>query len=740
MNTNFVPATPGNADGAARVDLGQTLPAPDSLSGPEGPTYTGGQEAVLRRYWRIFIKRRWVIAGVILAVLLAGMAMAVLSQRLYSASARIEIAREAAQVIDLGMERPAAGRDQEFYQTQYALLKSRALAAAVVRDLRLADNEAFLTGFGQGDASQLPQQREARERIATGLVMRGTEVVPVRLSSVVDVRYTSPDPNLAAQVANAIADNFIQFNLTRRYEANSYARNFLQNQLGQVRQRLEDSERRAVGYAAQNQIINVAPTRTGPEGQTQQAEQSLVTNSLTSANNALSEARAARIVAESRARQAGGGPDPAEALQNSAVNALRQERAALRAQHERQLSDFGPDYPAVRAAAAQLAELDRQVAAETSRIRGSVSGDASRRYQEALRTERELAQQVEQLKAGAIDLRRRSIQYNIFQRDVDTNRALYDALLQRYKEIGIAGGVGTNNVSIVDRALVPGSPFSPNIRLTILLSLLIGIVLGAIVALLLEQLDESAILPEDFQNKLGVPLLGSVPAARNADPIELLSDPKSVVSEAYLSILTGLQFSTSHGTPRSLLTASTQPGEGKLTTALAIAQSIAKVGKTVVLIDGDMRNPSIHKVLKTENKSGLSNLLVGDGTLDDHLVRTETPNLWAIRSGPIPPNPAELLAGLTLEEVLRNALARFDHVVIDGPPVLGLADSPLLASAVEATIFVIEARRTRTGQARQAIRRLKAVRTPIVGAVLTKLDITQAGYGYGYGYDYQYGH
>ncbi len=738
MNTSFVPATPGNADAVGSVDLGQALPLPDSLNGAGGPNYVG-QEAVLRRYWRIFIKRRWVIAGVILAVLLVGMAMAVLSQRLYSASARLQIAREAAQVIDLGNERPRPGVDQEFYQTQYALLKSRALAEAVVRDLRLADNEAFLTGFGQGDPAELPQQREIRERMAAGIVMRNTDVVPVRLSSVVDVRYTSPNPQLAAQVANAIADNFIQFNLSRRYEANSYARNFLQNQLGQVRQRLEDSERRAVGYAAQNQIINVAPTRTGPEGQSQ-AEQSLVTNSLTAANNALNDARAARIAAESRVRQATGGADPAEALQNSTVNALRQERAALRAQYERQLSDFGPEYPAVRAAAAQLAELDRQVAAETGRIRGSVSGDLSRRYQEALRTERELAQQVEQLKAGAIDLRRRSIQYNIFQRDVDTNRALYDALLQRYKEIGIAGGVGTNNVSIVDRALVPGSPFSPDIRLNILLSLLIGIVLGAGAALLLEQLDESAILPEDFQNKLGVPLLGSVPAIRNADPIELLSDPKSIVSEAYLSILTGLQFSTSHGTPRSLLTASTQPGEGKSTTALAIAQSIAKVGKQVVLIDGDMRNPSIHKVLHTDNKSGLSNLLVGDGTLDQHLLRTETPNLWAISSGPIPPNPAELLAGSTLEEVLHDALARFDHVVIDGPPVLGLADSPLLASAVEATIFVIEARRTRTGQARQAIRRLKAVRTPIVGAVLTKLDIQQAGYGYGYGYDYQYGH
>lgn len=733
MDPTFVPAAAGDPDALGSARAGQATGLPEF----GGPIYVPGQEAVLRRYWRILVKRRWVIAGVILASVLAGIALAVLSQRMYSATARLEIAREAAQVIDLGSQRQRPGVDQEFYQTQYALLKSRALAEAVVRDLRLADNETFVRGFGDGDAEQT-QQRAAREGIATGIVMAHTQVVPVRLSSVVDVRYVSSDPQLAAQIANSIADNFIQLNLSRRYEANSYARDFLQNQLGQVRRRLEDSERRAVGYAAQNEIINVAPTRTGPEGMTQ-SEQSLVTNSLTIANAAFNDARTARIAAENRQRQAGGGAVPTEALQNSALNNMRQERATLRAQHERQLTDFGPDYPPVRAAAAQLAELDRQIATETVRIRGSVTGDLSRRYREALATEQQLAAQVDQLKGAALDLRRRSIQYNIFQRDVDTNRALYDALLQRYKEIGIAGGIGTNNVSIVDRALVPSQPYSPDLRLNILLSLLIGVVLGAIAALLLEQLDESAILPEDFQNKLGIPLLGSVPDARDLNPVEMLSNPKSIVSEAYLSILTGLQFSTSHGTPRSLLTTSTQPGEGKSTTALAIAQSLAKVGKRVVIIDGDMRNPSIHKVIGVENKSGLSNLLVGDGTMEQHLLVTETPNLWAIASGPIPPNPAELLAGPTLEVVLSDALARFDHVIVDGPPVLGLADAPLLASAVEATIFVLEARNTRTGQARQALRRLKSVRTQIVGAVLTKLDIQQAGYGYGYGYDYQYG-
>lgn len=733
----YTPANPGGSDALARTDRGDRFLLGDEAPLPY-PNETDAAESPLRQYWRILVKRRWVIAAVVLVCVVAGVLLAVMKQPQYAASTTVEIAREAEQIVEMGEQRRGPAYDPEFYQTQYSLLQSRSLAEAVVRDLRLDRNDQFLTGFGAGDPAALPDDREQRVQIATSIVRGNTEVVPVRLSSIVNIRYVSPDPQTAAAVANSLAENFIESNLARRFEANSYAREFLQTRLAEIRRRLEDSERQAVAYAGQNEIINIAPTGSGPDGAT--SEQPLINATLSQANRALADARTTRIAAENRYRQGLNRAGQAEALQNPTLNALRQQRAQLNTEYQRQLSDFGPEYPAMQAMRAQIAELDRQIDSEAGRIGSAVASGLEAQYREALANEREMAGLVEQLKSGAIDLRRRSIQYNIFQRDVDTNRALYDALLQRYKEIGVAGGVGTNNVSIVDPASVPGAPFSPNMRLNIMLALLLGLVLGAGAALLLEQLDEFAVVPHDFQKKLGLPLLGSVPTAgKGEDAADMLADSKSSISEAYFSILTALRFSTSHGTPGSLVVTSTQPGEGKSTTGIALAQSLARVGKRVLLVDSDLRNPSLHKKFGIANQAGFSNLLVEDGTLDQHALQSGTPNLWLLTSGPIPPNPAELLAGPSLDRVLANARDHFDHVVVDAPPVLGLADAPLLARSVEATVFVIEAGRTRTSQARQALNRLSSVRAPIAGAVLTKLDAQRSGYGYGYGYDYAYG-
>jgi capsular exopolysaccharide synthesis family protein len=716
---------------------GQFTVESNSLYGVSGD----GEESVFRRYWRILVKRRWIIAGAMLGCLLIGAAVAVLSQKMYSAAVRLEIAREAPQVVDLDDKQraPASASDQEFYQTQYALLKSRSLAEAVARDLRLADKNDFLLSYRGGDASMLPSDRKARQALAARLVMAGTEVSPIRLSSIVDVNYNSPNPQMAAAVANSLAQNFIQFNLEKRYEANAYARQFLETQLAQARQRLEASERQATAYAGTNQIINIAPTSVGPDGKTQGGEQSLVTASLANANAALDQARSERIAAESAYRAGRSSSPPSEVLQNTALNSMEQQRATLSAELQRLQSDFGPSYPQVAATRAQLAELDRQISQTQGQVRSTVSGDLRRRYEQALRAEGEQAARVERLKQGAIDLRRRSIQYNIYERDVDTNRSLYDALLQRYREVGVAGGIGTNNVSIVDPALVPGKPYKPDIRVDLLLGLLAGLVLGSLVALLLEQLEDSAILPQDFQRKLGVPLLGSVPALDEGQNVnEMLEDPKSTMSEAYFSILTGLQFSTTHGTPNSVTVTSTQPSEGKSTTAIAIARSLAKIGKRVLLIDGDLRNPSIHKAFNMPSGRGLANLLIGDGNIAQNSQATLLPNLTIVTSGAIPPNPSELLAGNSLEPIIAQAMEEYDHVIVDAPPVLGLADAPLLSRVTEATVFVLEAGRTRAAQARMALRRLFQVDAPVVGAVLTKLNIQRAGYGYGYGYDYNY--
>lgn len=736
MNDLSPAATITRVAETARIGDGSSIPPSmaDALP-PDG----AAEESLLRYYWRVLIKRRWVIAGVLLGAVLAGLLMAMLSQKLYSATITLEIAREGSRVINIEDAQPRPGANQEFYQTQYALLKSRSIAEMVVRDLRLANNTDFLTNYESGGEPAVALgSRADREARAVGIIMNNLEVIPVRLSSVVNVRFVSPDGRMAADVANSVADNFIESNLARRYEASAYARQFLEGRLEQMRQRLEQSERQAVAYAAQQQIINIAPLSRDPETPAQ--EQSLVAAQLAALNSALGNARTARIVAEERYRRATGGAAAQAGLENSAINNLRQQRAALSAEYERQLSNLGPEYPTVAALRAQLRELDQQISGEVGRVRLGVSSNLEGEYRQAVGAEQRLAANVEQLKSEMLDLRRRSIQYNIYQREVDTNRALYDALLQRYREIGIAGGVGANNVSIVDRAQIPSGPFSPNLPLTVMLSLLVGAALGVAAALILEQLDEATVAPAEFQNKLGIPLLGAVPKLQKGeDAQQVLADRKAALSEAYMSVLTGLQLSTTHGMPKSLVVTSAQASEGKSTTAYALAQGLARLGSKVLLIDADMRNPSLHKSLGLRNDRGLSNLLAGDGKLSTTVQEVGMPNLSALVAGRLPPSPAELLAGGAMERVLDEAGQAFDHIVIDGPPILGLADAPLLGRVAEATIFVLEFGRTRATQARHALNRLIAAHAPVAGAVLTKFDMQKSGYGYGYGYDYSYG-
>lgn len=695
-------------------------------------------ESVLRYYWRIFYQRRWIVLAVTAACVALGILMAMMTQRQYAATATIEVSREASNVLPLGgLDRDTRSYDPEFYQTQYALLKARSLSESVVRELRLADNPAFLADYrSDNDESVTKLPRARRFAIATALVFGRLAVEPVRMSSVINLRYSSPNPAMAAAVANSLAENFIESNLTRRFEATAYARQFLQNRLNQVRARLEDSERKAAAYAQREGLIKV---NSAPDGLGISSEQSLATADLASLSTQLALVRAARVQAEAQYRSGLSGGVASETLGNSTINQLRQQRGELLGQFSKLSSDFGPEYPTVIALKAQIAELDRQISREQGQVGSSVAQSFGGKFRQALATEQALQARVNQLKGEVLDQQQRSIQYNIIQRDVDTNRALYDALLQRFKEIGIAGGIGTNNISIIDRAQEPAAPFKPNLRLNILLGLIIGLLVGGVLALVLEQLEEATVLPADFQRKLGIPLLGSTPKTGADEVSTALGQSKSPLSEAYFSILTAIQFSTSHGTPASLMLTSTQPREGKTTTAIALAQSLASVGARVLLIDGDMRNPALHRFIGAPLRGGLSNLLTGDGDIASFVQESSTPNLWVMTAGQIPPNPAELLATDSIDQVIQAATKLYDHVVVDGPPILGLADAPLLARAVEGTVFVVESTRTRATQARHAINRLLAVRGNVIGAVLSKFDMQNAGYGYGYGYDYQYG-
>jgi capsular exopolysaccharide synthesis family protein len=697
------------------------------------------EESALRRYWRMLYKRRYIILAITALGVTAGILISMLTRPEYAGTVVVQVAREEAKVLNIqGVEEDGGGTrfDAEFYQTQYALLKSRSLSERVVRDLRLADDYLFLANFNEGEVDRMRAlPRERRFAIATKIVNDNTAVTPIRLSSIINVTYNSRNPQLAATIANAIAENFVQSNLMRRYEAAAYAREFLQNRLNQVRARLEESERKAVQYAQREGLIKV---RSG-QGQAS-TEQSIVANDLSSLSEQLTLARAQRAQAEAQYRSGTGGSIAAQSLSNPTLNDLHRQRAELLGQLSKLESDFGPEYPTVVALRSQISELDRQINREQGRVSSSVSQDLGGRYRQAFAAERALQARVDSLKSQLLGEQGRSIQYNIIQRDVDTNRALYDALLQRFKEVGVAGGIGTNNISIVDRALAPGHPFKPNLLLNIVLGLILGMLCGAAAAVVLEHLEDSELLPRDFQRKLGVPLLGVTPKlAAPTDVRTALTEPRSPLSEAYFSILTALQFSTPQGTPGTLMLTSAQAKEGKSTTSLALALGLLRIGSRVLLIDADMRNPSLHKTFGLPLASGLSNLLTGNGKLKDYIQETGTPNLSLLMAGQIPPNPAELLSGDAVAELIGEAARQFDHVIVDGPPVLGLADAPLLSRAVEATVLVIEAGRTSAAQARHAVERLYAVRAHVIGAILTKFDVRSAGYGYGYGYEYQYG-
>ena len=716
--------------------------APHVIMGPQ----TVSTHAAVRQYLRIASRWKYVIIGSVITCGLLGLIATLLMTPKYTATATIEIAREANKVADFqGVERETTSLDQEFYQTQYGLLQSRALSERVAAQLRLVDDPKFYSLFKykiDNPAFTLLNGRYAasgrieRKRVAGEILRRNLLINPTRLSRLVEISFTCPDAAFSARIVNAWGENFIQTNLERKIQATSYGRDLLQRQLALQKERLDESQRQLVDYASAQQIINLPAQGSGSGGPTT-VERSIIADDLAALNSSLAQATADRIQAEARAQQGGRAGASAEALRNQAINNLRQRRAELAAEYQRMMVQFEPGYPAAQAIRNQVDQLDRSIVREESRVSGSVQAE----FREAEQREAALQTRVNQLKTSYLDNRRRSIQYNIYQQEVDTNRALYDGLLQRYKEIGVAGGVGINNVSVVDKADIPERPSSPRLLLNLLVSLLAGLGLGALAAFALEQMDEAISDPAEVEQRLGLPLLGLVPrVANDKEPRDELLDRKSDLVDAYIAINTNLGFTTEHGVPRTLSVTSTRPAEGKSTTALALATMLARTGKQVILVDGDMRSPSVHHLGKVDHDRGLSNFLAGEDNIDSLLFHMRDFDFTAMSAGPIPPNAAELLTGNRLALLLQRLLERFDYVVIDSPPVMGLADAPLIASRVEGVVYTVESHGIRSSLVKTALGRLTAANARIFGGVLTKFDARKAHYGYSSGYEYGYGY
>jgi capsular exopolysaccharide synthesis family protein len=702
------------------------FPAPEG--GQQSYKSVGGLDLNFESLWRAIWEWRWLVVSAIALALAAAVGITFMTTPLYRAEATLELNPPRVEVLSTGKgggETAAEANDPKYLATQYGLLASKSLALRVAQDLNLASNQEFLPG--EGDRAQ-------RLKAAAGILNGNFALEPIPGSRLVRISYSSTNASLAAQITNSYADNFINANLERRYEASSYARQFLERQIARLKTELEKSERQLVVYAQQQGLITTASV--GKNGGSTGDTNSLEGASLVALNTALADAQSRRIAAEQRFRQ-GQALSAGEITESTA--GLRTERARLQAEYQEKLSTYRPDYPDMVRIRSRIESIESAISREAGTVSGGQTTSLAAQYRAAAAEERALQARVSQLKGSVLTDRGNRIQYNIFEREVDTNRSMYDALLQRYREVGVAGGVGTSNVSVVDRAEAPGAPYKPNLMLNVLVGLALGLIGGIGAALLLEFLNDTIKTPDDVREKLRLPSLGVIPKKKGVEAIsEELKDQTSPVSEAYFSLRTSLQFTSETGVPKSLLITSSRAAEGKSSTTLALAQNFARLGNSVLLIDSDLRKPAF--VTGLEPNEGLSKLLSNTDALGGHVLKTQFENLSLLPCGPLPPNPAELLASARLKAVIAEAMAAYDLVIIDGPPVLGLADAPLLAAACRGTLLVVESGKTRTRAAIDAVNRLQSAGGNIVGAVLTKFRQQAHGYGYGYSYEpYRYG-
>ncbi|HSX95741.1 MAG TPA: polysaccharide biosynthesis tyrosine autokinase [Hydrogenophaga sp.] len=764
-----LPAGPGPASGLGALALRREAALSELMATQVEAGARAEERIDLKTIWRALVRRKRIIATVTaLCTLAAGVYTLQITPQ-YKSSALLQIDRAAQKVVGFNAEvevdeGPLA--DQLQLRTQIELMKSRSLAERVIDELGLykpdaparaaapaaqadVDAPAWAGGVGPvertmaflGDAwsrlhallaSPAPDEDGTLSRAATvARFQESLSVEPIRNSRLVQIQVLNPDPQMAATIANAMSRAFIATNIERKLHSSIYARQYLEEQIRQTKAKLEESERVINAYAKKNEILNL-----GDKG-------SAAIQTFVDFSTALAKAEQDRIRAETLYNQVKLNPESApQAVTNEAIRAYKEQRARLEADYAKNRSTFKPEYPAMVAARAQIAELDARIKTEVNNILSSIEGQ----YVAAKRTEDRLRSKVAGSRSEVLSVQDRSVDMNLLSRELDTNRQVYDSLLQRLKEVNVMAGITANNVSIVDEASPPLFPANPNIKLNLGLGVVLGLFLGMLAALLREQMDDSVKNANDIEARYQLPLLGLIPFTRpergRKEAVALLAhhEPRSTFAESYRSMRTALQFSTADGAPQRFMVTSCGKSEGKSTTALALAINFAQLGQQVLLIDADMRKGGLHKMLGVTNDRGLSNLLSGDRDLDASVRHTSVDKLALITAGPVPPNPVELLAGPRLGQLLDKAQALgYEQIVIDGPPLLGIADAIVLGNQIQNIVLAIKAGGTRRESIKDALRRLRNAGLAPMGVVFTHAlnehtsDYAYAAY-YGHGY------
>ncbi len=678
-------------------------------------------------YWPILLRHKWTIVSAIVVALIMGTVVAFSTTPIYEAVGRIVINREGAETAGLKNGDAGASDSYDDYMvamdTQTHVLQSDAIAKLVISKLNLDSNPAFAARGAAAAASEVDPQREAA---LIGKFHRSLQINSIPRTRLLEIRFSSPDPVLAAKAVNSVIDTYIEQNYKTHLEATTRTSDWLAQQLSELQLKVQESQEKLVQYQKEHGILGI------------DEKENIITSKLDELNRQLTAAEGDRMQKESVYRLASSGdPDLLSNLDpSSPLVKLRSQEADLHRQLAQASVKFEPSYPKVEELNNELAAVQADIKVEIARLAAKYKKD----YLAALEREKLLRASLENQKTEENQLNESAIEYSLLKRDVESNRQLYEGLLQKLKEAGVMTGLRSSNVRIVDPASPPSAPSTPNIPRNLLLSLAVGLAGGVSLAFILESRDNTVHSLEQAQMITGLPSLAVIPLAsrssrslvqvkrqRQTAPASAAAmHPKSHMAEAYRALRTSILLSRAGQSAKVLMVTSALPQEGKTTTSVNLAIVLAQRDARVLLIEGDMRRAGISEVFDFKADIGLSTVLGGNAAAEAAIRSVPgVPNLSVLPAGPTPLNPSEMLASPRMRDLLANLSSQFDYLIIDTPPVLSVTDAVLVSKLADSTLLVIRAGVTGKAALRRVYDVLAHVDARVMGVILNAADFTE---------------